>query len=132
MRRHALAKGSESLYRYWDATRCVEFGSRMAEEALEVELRQETEFLAKYSRVIRDVNERVDVRGSDLAILVQGCLDNNDVVSKNRRKQYALRVPEATFDLIEAAARAASNEADVTAADNDAPEQNDRSDSPRT
>ena len=125
-------KGSESLYRYWDATRCVEFGSRMAEDALEVELRQETEFLAKYSRVIRDVNERVDVRGSDLAILVQGCLENNDIVSKNRRKQYALRVPEATFDLIEAAARAASNEGDVPAADNDAPEQNDRSDSPRT
>lgn len=125
-------KGSQALYRYWDATHCVEFGSRMAEEALEIELRRETEFLARYSRVIRDVNEQVDVRGSDLAILVQGCLENNDVVSKNRRKQYALRVPETTFDLIEAAARAASNGADIPVADDDAPLPSDESDFPPT
>lgn len=34
------------------------------------------------------VDERYDVRGSDLASLVMMCLTNNGIVSKNRRKQY--------------------------------------------
>lgn len=100
-------RGSDALYRYWDATPCVEFGYRMAEEALEIELRQETEFLVAYDRVIRAVNERYDVRGSDLSILVRACLENDNKLSNNRRKQFASRVLPGVFDLIEAEARAA-------------------------
>jgi hypothetical protein len=111
-------RGADSIYRFWDATSCVEFGYRMAEEALEIELRQETEFLAAYDRVVRAVNDRFDVRGSDLATLVRCCLDNHNVLSKHRRKQYAARVPEAAMDLIESEARAARAEVPP----NDAPE----------
>jgi hypothetical protein len=100
-------RGTPANYRYWDATACVEFGYRMAEQALEIELRQETEFLAVYDRVVRAVNERFDVRGSDLATLVRCCLDNRDVVSNKRRKQFAGRVPEDVFDFIESQAQAA-------------------------
>jgi hypothetical protein len=39
--------GRASIYRYWDATHCVEFGYRMAEQALEFDLRHETEFLVR-------------------------------------------------------------------------------------
>lgn len=113
--------GADSIYRFWDATPCVEFGYRMAEEALEIELRQETEFLAAYDRVVRAVNDRFDVRGSDLATLVRCCLDNDNVLSKHRRKQYAARVPEAAMDLIESEARAAR----ADAASNNAPETDD-------
>jgi hypothetical protein len=104
-------RGADSIYRFWDATSCVEFGYRMAEEALEIELRHETEFLAAYDRVVRAVNDRFDVRGSDLATLVRCCLDNDNVLSKHRRKQYATRVSEAAMDLIESEARAARAEA---------------------
>lgn len=99
--------GSEAMYRYWDATACVEFGYRMAEEALEVELRHETTYLAAYDRITRAVNERYDVRGSDLSTLVRSCLENNNTVSSNRRKTYGVRVPAGVFDLIESEARAA-------------------------
>lgn len=47
------------------------------------------------------MSERFDVRGSDLATLVVCCLDNGGKVSKNRRRQFAGRVPEAAFDHIE-------------------------------
>lgn len=85
----------------------------MAEEALEIELRQETEFLATYDRVVRAVNERYDVRGSDLATLVRCCLDNDSVLSDHRRKQYAHRVPGGAMDLIDSEAQAVHAEAAI-------------------
>jgi hypothetical protein len=102
-------KADGSIYRYWDATRCVEFGYRMAEQALEVELRNETEFLARYDTLVKQVDNRFDVRGSDLGTLVMMCLDNGGVVSNRRRKQFQGRVPEELFDFLESAARGAMN-----------------------
>jgi Fic/DOC family len=92
-------EGDPTIYRYWEATHCVEFGYRMAQQALEFDLRHETEFLARYDRILKAVNERFDVRGSDLATLVVCCLDNGGKVSKNWRRQFTGRVPEAVFRL---------------------------------
>lgn len=93
--------GHDAIYRFWDATQCAEFTLQMALRALEVELREETAFLEKYDFVIKAVNDRFDVRGSDLSKLVMMCLDNADKVSKHRRKQFQYRVPEEVFDYIE-------------------------------
>lgn len=98
-------RADAAIFRYWDATACVEFGFRMAAQALDVELRQETQFLARFDRVLREVDARVDIRGNDLATLVVICLDNEGVISKKKRKRFADRVPEAVFDLIEATVR---------------------------
>ena len=84
----------------------------MAAQALDVELRRETRFLARYDAVMKRVNDQIDLRGSDLATLVVICLDNQGVISQNQRKRYASRVPEAAIGLIEAATREVlSNEA---------------------
>jgi hypothetical protein len=93
--------GDAAIYKYWNATSCVEFGYRMAEQALEVDLRSETQFLARYDTIVKAVDERFDVRGSDLATLVVSALDNGGKVSKRRRKQFEGRVPEGVFDYIE-------------------------------
>jgi len=97
--------GRASIYRYWDATHCVEFGYRMAEQALEFDLRHETEFLVRYDRILKAVDEKFDLRGSDLSTLVVCCLDNDGKLSKNRRRQFLGRVPERVFDYIEDVAR---------------------------
>ncbi len=96
-------RADDTLYSYWDATTCVEFGLEMARQALEKDLREETEFLARYDRIYKAVNERFDIRGNDLTTLVISCMQNNGKVSNNRRKQYAAAVPEAVFDAIEEA-----------------------------
>lgn len=93
--------GHPALYRYWNATKCVEFAYRMAHEALEVELRRETQFLAQYDDIVKAVNDRFDLRGSDLVTLVRCCLDLGGTLSKGRRKQFVDRVPEKVFDFIE-------------------------------
>ena len=93
--------GHPSIYRYWGATRCVEFTLQMARHALEVELREETVFLDRYDRVIKAVNQRYDVRSSDLSKLVMMCLDNEGNLSEHRRKQFQYSVPEKVFEFIE-------------------------------
>ncbi|MEK6789146.1 MAG: Fic family protein [Pseudomonadota bacterium] len=95
-------KGSSALYRYWDATACVEFTLDMAKRALEVELREETVFLARYDRIIRLINAQYDVRGSDLSKLVIMCLDNQGQLSLNRRKQFRYVVSDDALSFIEA------------------------------
>lgn len=96
-------RGDDSLYRYWDATQVVEFALNMAEQALEQDLREETVFLERFDRICKVINEQFDLRGNDLTTLVISCLQNDGVVSKNRRKQFELRVPHAVFDEIERA-----------------------------
>lgn len=98
-------KGADPVYRYWDATQCAVFTLRMAQLALEEELQKETEFLECYDTVYRAVDERFDVRGSDLALLVMMCLTNEGKVSINRRKQFQYTVPEAVFGYIEEVAQ---------------------------
>ena len=95
--------GDTSLYRYWDATECVAFCLNMAEQALEKDLREETEFLAKFDQVYRLVDDRFDVRGNDLTTLIVSSMQNNGRVSNHRRKQFRLTVPEKVFDAIESA-----------------------------
>ena len=93
--------GDASIFRYWDATPCVEFGFRMAEQALDVELRNEARFLANFDAVKQAVDECHDVRGSVLSVLISICLQADGVISKGKRKRYADAVPAPTFDLIE-------------------------------
>jgi hypothetical protein len=89
------------VYRYWDATPAVDFCSRMAEQALDVGLRKNTEFLLRYDRVHREIDRKYDVRGSDLATLISVALENNGVISKKRRDRYRYIVPDEVFDAIE-------------------------------
>ncbi len=98
-------KGSDAIYRYWDATSCAEFGLEMAEEALDIHLRQEVNYWLSFDEIHRTVSERYDVRESILHHLINGCLDLNGVVSKNLRKRYADRVEESAFDFIEQVTR---------------------------
>jgi len=95
-------KSDDSLYRYWNATACVEFGLEMAKQALEKDLREETEFLAKYDLIYRSIDGRYDIRGKDLNTLVLVCMEQNGKLSANRRKKFAATVPEEIFDAIEA------------------------------
>lgn len=98
--------GSPAIYRFWDATACVEFSFQMAAQALDKDLRQETEFLRHYDTLYRAINDEFDVRNNDLATLVLACLQHDGTVSKRRRKQFAGRVPESVFDALERHARA--------------------------
>jgi hypothetical protein len=98
-------KGKGVCFRYWDATPCVEFGFKMAEQALEVELRRETEFLANFDAVKRTVEAEHDIRGSVLATLISTCLEAQGVISKAKRKRFESSANSMAFDFIEQATK---------------------------
>ena len=81
-------RGDTEIYRYWDATPCVEFGLDMAQEALDKDLREESEFLRRYDTVYKALNESIDMNGNDLAQLTRFATQNRGVLSKNRIKQF--------------------------------------------
>lgn len=96
---------SVSIYRFWDATPCVEFMCKMAEETLRHDLQGEVEFLHCYDAVLREADARFDISGSTLSKLVRIAYDQGGVLSQNRRKQFIHQVPPEAFDFIEAAIR---------------------------
>ena len=73
----------------------------MAEQALDVDLRQETEFLARFDRIAIALNDAFDVRSNDQHLLIVSALQNGGKVSNNRRKKLADRVPEEVFEFVE-------------------------------
>ncbi|KQV46887.1 hypothetical protein ASC95_25545 [Pelomonas sp. Root1217] len=85
-----------------DVTPCVEFTLRMAKDALEHDLLHEAQYLADYDAVHRSINDRFDLRGSDLATLIVSAFEQNGALSSNRRKQYTHRVQPEAMDAIEA------------------------------
>lgn len=97
--------GKDSIYRFWDATPCVEYGIKMAEQSLDIYLRQETEYLARFDRIYKLANDEYDIRNNDLHLMIVSALQHNGVISKNRRKQLAHQVPEGAFNFIEALAK---------------------------
>jgi Fic family protein len=96
-----VLKSDDAVYRYWDATACVEFGLEMAQQALQKDLKDETDFLAQFDALFKAVDDRFDVRGPDLTTLVLSCLQNKGKVSTNQRKKFADTVPATVFDAIQ-------------------------------
>jgi hypothetical protein len=75
-------------FRYWDATACVEFGLRMSAQALTRDLREESDFVHRFDRAWRAINDRVDIANHDLVILTRSNPQNKGALSNSRRKQF--------------------------------------------
>lgn len=100
---YAWASEADTWFRTMDLTESVTFTLAMAKASLDTHMRQEVEFLALFDRVKRYINERHDLRGSDLAALIVTTFQNGGTLSANRRKRYADRVQPHVLDAIEAA-----------------------------
>jgi Fic family protein len=92
---------ADTWFRYMDLTEAVHFTLAMAEASLDTHMRQEVDFLALFDRVKRHINERHDLRGSDLATLIVTIFQNGGKLSSNRRKRYADRVQPHVLDAVE-------------------------------
>lgn len=79
-------RGQPEIYRYWDATTCVEFGLRMADEALQRDLRQEMDFLRRFDVIYRAINDAVDINNNDLVLIARTIAEKGEL-SNNRTKQ---------------------------------------------
>lgn len=101
------APEADTWFRYMDLTDATTFTLAMAQASLDTHMRQEVAFLGLFDRVKRHIDERHDLRGSDLANLIVTAFQNGGMLTKNRRKRYAARVQEHVLGAIEQAVRRA-------------------------
>lgn len=94
--------GADVWFRYMDVTEGVAFTLAMARASLEIHLRQEVEFLGLFDDVARYINDRHDLRSTDLATLIVTIYQNGGKLSNNRRKRFAERVQAHVLEEIEA------------------------------
>ncbi|MDD2712852.1 MAG: Fic family protein [Simplicispira sp.] len=90
-------------FRYMDVTEGVAFTLAMAHASLEIDLHQEVDFLALFDDVARYINDRHDLRSTDLTTLIVTIHQNGGKLSNNRRKRFAERVQAHVLDAIESA-----------------------------
>lgn len=100
---YAWEDHADIWFRYMDLTEPVTFTLAMAEASLDTHMRQEVAFLELFDQVQRHINERHDLRGSDLATLIVAIFQNGGALSNNRRKRYADRVQPHVLDAVEGA-----------------------------
>ncbi len=94
---------ADTWFRYMDLTEQATFTLAMADASLDTHMRKEVAFLTLFDRVQRHINERHDLRGSDLATLIVTIFQNGGTLSNNRRKRYADRVQTHVLDAVESA-----------------------------
>ena len=84
-------EGDPAIYHYWDATACVQFGLEMAKEALQHDLYDEVQFLGRFDRVYRCINQAIDMNNNAMSTLVQLLVKNQGVLSRNKRKMFVAK-----------------------------------------
>lgn len=92
--------GSDATYRFWEATAQCEFLLEMVDGAVGSYLSDELAFLERYDKIYRSLNARFDVIQKDLDLLVASSIEAGRV-SKNLKKKYQFKVPEAFFPALE-------------------------------
>ena len=92
--------GHEALYRYWDATIQSEFLYKMAVEALDVHLQEEVDFLERFDKLDRAVNDEFDISQALRLLMIQVYLKQGRL-SNNFRKKFADKMPIEAMDWLE-------------------------------
>jgi Fic family protein len=94
--------GDTSIYRYWDATPCIEFGLQMAEQALEIDLKTEARFLQQFDAAYQRIRREIDLNNHTLSLMIRLTLLNKGTLSNNKRKMFEAKgVPESLLTRIE-------------------------------
>lgn len=97
---------TRDLYRFFDATRQAEYLYERVQETVEVDLKEELDFLAVYETALQTVRRIVDMPDRRASLLVRVCLQNSGRLSQNKRAQFSELTDEEIADIEEAMRRA--------------------------
>ena len=89
------------LYRYFDATKQAEFLVECVAETINTLLPQELDYLTKYDLLQERINNRMEMPGELLSLLIQFLQQNRGKLGKNKRKKYFAAMTEAEVRAIE-------------------------------
>ncbi len=84
-----VASESGDLYRYFDATELAEFLYAKVGETVRKDLKEELDFVGIYDAALEAVRERIDMPDRRASLLVRLLLQNQGVLSKSKRTEFA-------------------------------------------
>lgn len=87
-------------YRFFEADAECDYLSKSIVHALNDDLPNEIAYLEKFDRCMTRLSGEVELPQKDLSLLVRAAIEQDGVLSKNRRKQYP-HLPETIFQSIE-------------------------------
>jgi Fic family protein len=82
------------LYRYWDATRFVEYLYECVIETIDTDLKEEIGFLKIFDRALEAVSEIVEMPDARAALLVKLIMQNKGRLSKRKRDKFSELIRE--------------------------------------
>lgn len=84
------------LYRYFDATRLVEYLYDKLAETIATDLKEEVEFVEKFDRAYTALTNQIDMPNRRASLFIRLCMQNAGKLSTKKREQF----PELTGDEI--------------------------------
>jgi len=99
---------TRNLYRFFDATTQAEYLYDRVKETIEVDLREELDFLAVFDRAMEAVGETVDMPDRKASLFTRLCLQNGGKLSKAKRELFS-ELKDDEIKAMEAAVQAAMN-----------------------
>lgn len=92
------------FYRYYDATPQVEYLFGRIENTIEVDLRQELDFIKRFDLAHQAIRQIIDMPDRRARLLTQFILQNNGYLSKAKRRQFE-ELADSEIEDLEAAIR---------------------------
>jgi len=90
------------LYRFYDATKQVEYLFDRVMETVRVDFKEELEFLNVYDRALSEVKSRIDMPDRRASLLAKLYLQNGGKLSENKRSQFPELTDEEVFQIQDA------------------------------
>lgn len=107
---HVISSPGGRPYRFFDATREVQFLHRMLIEAVRTELPRELCWLSGFDAAFEQLNSELNLPRPDLSALIRMVQSNNGKLSSNKRKKYP-HLPDEVIARIEEVVLEAFNSA---------------------
>lgn len=104
----AVLNDTVDLYRCFDATALAEYLYDRVAETIQVDLREELDFVVTYDRALAAARDVVDMPDRRASLFVRLCLQNNGRLSRSKRAQFQ-ELSDDEVARMEAAIREAAN-----------------------
>lgn len=76
------------FYRYFDATKMVEYLYSVIEKTIDTDLIEELEFLVHYAKAKTEIQDIVDLPDKSIDLIIKSILDNSGKLSESKRKRH--------------------------------------------
>lgn len=96
-----VSNETADYFRYFDATRFVEYLYGRVADTIRVDLQEELKYLAKFDRAWKGVREIVDMPDKKLALFIRLTLQNEGRLSAKKRELFA-EISDAELERLEA------------------------------